>query len=246
MINNIYGIRTDLAIERDASVKLYKNDFINLYDISNNKYIYHIIEYKDLLNKDIIKKAIKNEIQFFIKYLKIKKKSHIFIVGLGNENNTPDSIGSKVIKNIKVNSYYESIGINISGNKISALEPGVLGTTGIDTKRIIESVSNEIKPDLIILVDSYVSKNIDYLNKTIQFTNEGIIPGSGIQSLNQEISYKTLNIPIFVIGVPTAIESKFYSKEKRSNLSMLVSTKDVDLYVNEISNLISEALNEVL
>ena len=177
---------------------------------------------------------------YFIKKMGISKDKHFFIVGLGNENHTADSIGPKVIKYINVNSHFEDMGIHINNAKISALEPGVLGQTGINTKRIIESVVEEIKPNIVILIDSYVSKNIDYLNHTIQITNEGIIPGSGLKSINSEISYKTLKIPVLVIGVTTAIEIK------NNHISYILSSKDIDDYVSQISKIIGETINDTL
>lgn len=212
------SFRTDLAVEKDIVDKSYK-----------------LIEFTDLLDKLKIKKELMKNIKYFVKK---RKKQHIFIVGLGNEDNTADSIGPKVIKKIKVNSHFSDYGI-ITKNKISALEPGVLGTTGINTKRIIESVTNEIKPDLVIIIDSYVTKDFKYLNKSIQITDKGITPGSGFSSKENEISFNTLHIPVLVIGVATAIEINKYNK------SYIVSTKDIDLYVKEISDVISDSLNTV-
>ena len=84
------------------------------------------------------------------------------------------------------------------------------------------------------------SKNIDYLNHTIQITNEGIIPGSGLKSINSEISYKTLKIPVLVIGVTTAIEIK------NNHISYILSSKDIDDYVSQISKIIGETINDTL
>ncbi|MBE6161152.1 MAG: GPR endopeptidase [Firmicutes bacterium] len=210
--------RTDLAIEKD---------------ILDNSY--ELIVFNDLLDKVKIKKEIMKKIKHFIK---IKNNKHIFIVGLGNENNTADSIGPNVIKKINVNSHLNDFGVKTK-NKISALEPGVLGTTGINTKKIVESITKEIKPDLVIVIDSYITKDFKYLNKSIQITNKGITPGSGFSSKDDEISYNTLHIPVLVIGVATAIEIKKYSK------NYIVSTKDIDKYVIDISNIISDALNTI-
>ena len=210
--------RTDLAIEKDIIDKSYV-----------------LIEFNDLLSKIKIKKEIIKAIKQFIKK---RKNKHIFVVGLGNENNTADSIGPKVIKKINVNSHLNNIGV-YTRNKISALEPGVLGTTGINTKKIIESITNEIKPDLVIIIDSYITKDFKYLNKSIQITDQGITPGSGFNSKDDEISYNTIHIPVLVIGVATAIEINKYSR------SYIVSTKDVDKYVIEISDIISDSINTV-
>ncbi|MBR6113236.1 MAG: GPR endopeptidase, partial [Bacilli bacterium] len=174
------------------------------------------------------------------------KKDHIFIVGLGNENHTADSIGPKTLKHIQVNSFLENIGVEISGNKVSALEPGVLGETGILTDKIISSVSKEIKPDLIILIDSFVSDDINYLNKTIEITNYGINPGSGLKGINSKIDKTTLGIPILVIGVVTAIEIKFTNDNNINFIPYLLSTKDIDEFVINISKIIGQSINEAI
>ena len=165
------------------------------------------------------------------------------VVGLGNNSHTADSIGPKTLQYIKVNSHLPSLGIKVDSNIISTLEPKVLSVTGIDTKRIVESVVEEIKPDLVILIDSFVTEDIKYLEHTIELTTKGIIPGSGIKGINSEISQKTLNVPVLVIGVPTAIELKLNNK---NNINYLLSTNHIDDYINKISEIIGLSINECL
>lgn len=183
---------------------------------------------------------MKDQLIFFINKEKLPKRYHAFIIGLGNENHTADSVGPKSLKYLKVNSYVDIFKIDTNNNKISALEPGVLGQTGIETKRIIEAVTKEVNPDIIILIDSYVTKDIKYLNKTIQISNDGISPGSGLDSISFEISSNQFKIPVITIGVPTAIEIQIDS------YYYYLSNKDIDDYVIKISKLIGDTLNEVL
>jgi len=238
-----YNIRTDLALNKTKKhtiTKFYSRN-IKLLEYCKNKKIFHTIYYKNLYDENKIKTFFKNELIFFFKKLNIDNTKHIFIVGLGNESNTADSIGPLTLKYIIVNSHIHNILANITKPKISALEPGVLGTTGIDTFKIIESVSNEIKPDLIILIDSFVTNKIDHLNKVIEINDDGITPGSGIHGNNMEINLKTLKIPVLVIGVPTALEYK-----KNDQMPLLISTSDIDEYVIKISKIIGTSINEVL
>ena len=216
---NIYSCRTDIVLNDDN---------------------YRTIFYNNLNDKDIIKNSLKKELIYFLNKIDINKKDHIFIIGLGNDNHTADSIGPNTLKYIKVNSYLENIGIKINGNKISALEPGVLGETGIVTEKIIYSVSKEIKPNLIILIDSFVSDNINDLNKTIQINNIGIKSGCGIKGINTTIDKNSLGIPIIVIGVVTCVEFKI------DNMPYILSTKDIDEYVSNISKIIGYSINEVI
>ena len=215
-------------------------------DLVDNNNSYKTIFFNNLNNKDKIKNELKDELFLFFKGMNITKKDHIFIIGLGNDNHTADSIGPKTLKHIQVNSYLENIGIKINGNKVSALEPGVLGETGILTEKIISSVANEIKPNLIILIDSFVSDDIKYLNKSIQINNIGLNPGSGLKGISSRIDKETFGIPIIVIGVTTAIEVKFTNEENINYIPYLLSPKDVDEYVNNISIIIGNSINEAI
>ena len=208
--------RTDLAVENNI-----------------NNESYRLITYDDLLDSKSVEKKLIKELKNYIN----KNYKHIFVVGLGNENNTADSVGPKVIKKLRVNAHLQNIGIK-NEYIISALEPGVLGTTGIETTKIIKSITDKIKPNLVILIDSYVTKDFKYLNKSIQITDEGIIPGSGLNQKNEEISFTTLKVPTIVIGVVTAIEIK-------NKINYIVSTKNVDYYVDKVSDIISNSLNKI-
>ena len=236
------NIRTDLAINRHKkNITKFYSDNIKLLEYEKNKKLFHTLCYKNLFDEDLIKDFFKNELYLYFKRLNIDNSKHIFIVGLGNESNTADSIGPKVLKYIVVNSHIYNLFDNIKYPKISALEPGVLGTTGIDTFKIIESVSEEIKPDLIILIDSFVTNKISFLNKVIEINDDGLIPGSGIHGNNIKINTETINVPVMVIGIPTALEFK-----KNGETPLLVSTSDIDEYVVKISKIIGSSLNEVL
>ena len=186
-----------------------------------------------MLNSNI-KNILKKELKYFIP----SNIKHVLIVGLGNIDNTADSIGPLVTKSVKVNFNIPNIN-NINKYKISALIPGVLGTTGINTDKIIQSVVKNIKPDLIILIDSLVTNNIDYINKTIEISNAGIKPGSGLHSNNKELNKKILNKEIICIGIPTALEYI------HNNNNLFLSSSNIDLYVKTISNIISSTLNDL-
>ena len=238
----MYKSRTDLAMNKTKrTITKFYSDNIKLLEYTKNNKLFHTLCFKNILDEKLIKDFFKNEIKLFFKKLNIDNSKHIFIVGLGNESNTSDSIGPRVLKNIVVNSHIYNLFNNIKYPKISALEPGVLGNTGIDTFKIIESVSKEIKPDLIILIDSFVTNKLSYLNKAIEINDDGITPGSGIHGNNIEIKKETIKVPVLVIGVPTALEFK-----KNNEIPLLISTNDIDEYVNKISNIIGSSLNDIL
>lgn len=236
IMNLMKGNRTDLFFEREQKL-LNENVVVNFFQDKLNKYT--------ILSFFAIDQDLKNNFQTELKkYLKEQSFQHILIVGLGSDNYTADSVGPKVLTYIRANSYLEQFGISLS-IKVSLLEPGVLGETGIETRRIIESVIKEINPNLVLLIDSYVTENIDYLNHTIEITNAGINPGSGIRGLNEEINKKTIGVPMIVIGVPTALEIDL-SSSKKDKFTYHLSTSDIDTYVSQISKLIGTSIQEIL
>lgn len=237
------NFRTDFALDKHikyTETKKYTKNNIKVFQNKLNKQIHHIILFNNIIDEQNIKSILKKEILHFLNLYNINRNNHIFIVGLGNESNTADSIGPKALKHINVNSHLFNLGIEINHTKISALEPGVLATTGIDTINIIKSVCKNIKPNLIILIDSFITNNINNLNKTIEITNTGIKPGSGIRGINSKITESNLEIPIITIGIPVCIEYK------NDNNTLLVSTNDIDEYVYNISKIIGTSLNEIL
>lgn len=237
----IKGTRTDLAYEMDLEnfqhLYFYNNKNIEVLKSSQENYLYHFIKFNKI-NDIKLKQVLKKELNTFLGNV-INK--HFLIVGLGNENYTADAIGPQALKYIKANSHLKNLGLDLIGPCISILEPGVLGQSGIESSRIIKCVTEEITPDIIILIDAYVCENVELLNKSIQITNEGIIPGSGLKSnLSKEISNKTVGIPTLVIGVPTALEIEI------QNSKLIVSTGDVDFYISKIAQIIGDGINEFL
>lgn len=219
-----YQIRTDLAIDyidKESKVKglKYKEANIDNIRITNvtllkenelgkKKGKYITLEFDDVTDKDNEAKVIKVLTTILRKTLKLNDESFGLIIGLGNEESTPDSLGPKVIKNITVTNHLYLLGEMSSDYKrVCALNPGVMGETGIETSDIIESIVNKIKPDYLVVIDSLASKSIERLNKTIQITDTGIQPGSGIGNKRKEISKETLGIPVIAIGVPTVVDA---------------------------------------
>lgn len=130
------------------------------------------------------------------------------IIGLGNDNITPDAIGPYVVDNIIVTRHLKLNDQLTNGySVVSALSPGVMGTTGIETFDIIQAVRNKIDVDYIIVVDALASSSISRVNKTIQITDTGIAPGSGVGNKRKEISFNSMKIPVIAIGIPTVVDA---------------------------------------
>ena len=215
-----FSIRTDLMIEtiskNDQKIENEYDDVkvTEIYVDSNlskkiNKKIgnYITIEFKDATDID----NEKNLEKVFIKYLKKLIKDNYkrcLVIGLGNKNSTPDSLGPKVIENIVVTTHLlEITNLDDGFSEVAALAPGVTGDTGIETYQLIKSAIDTIKPDYIIVIDALASLSIERLNRTIQMSDTGIKPGSGVGNFRKELSEENLNIPVISIGIPTVVDA---------------------------------------
>ncbi len=146
-------------------------------------------------------KAIINE--------KISNQDEILVVGLGNQFVTPDSLGPKVVSEVEITRHllkYAPECVVPGSRSVSAVAPGVLGTTGIETLEIIKGIVDNVKPKLLIVIDSLASKSIERISSTIQISDTGIVPGAGVGNTRKELSKNTLGIPVVAIGVPMVVD----------------------------------------
>lgn len=137
------------------------------------------------------------------------KQDEILIVGLGNIYVTPDALGPKVINEIDVTRHiikYLPQYLDEGTRPVSAISPGVLGTTGIETVEILKGIVENVKPKMLIVIDALASRSIERINSTIQISDTGIVPGAGVGNTRQEISQQSLGIPVVAIGIPTVVE----------------------------------------
>lgn len=133
----------------------------------------------------------------------------ILVVGLGNLYVTPDSLGPKVISNIEITRHileYMPKLMPEDTRPVSAISPGVLGTTGIETMEILKGIVENVKPKLLIVIDALASRSIERISSSIQIADTGIVPGAGVDNARKEISQKTLNIPVIALGIPTVVD----------------------------------------
>ena len=223
----------------------------------------------DTINNLSIEKE-KEVIQVFSDELKmiidqhIDKSDEILIVGLGNLNATPDSFGAKVVENIEITRHIKMFlpnAIDKTVRSVSAIVPGVLGTTGIETIEIVKGITNNIKPKLIIAIDSLCSKNIDRIGKSIQISDTGIVPGGGVGNRQEELSEETLGIPVVGVGIPTVLdaatividtlnncdiqinEDELVNKMKLNKFNFIVTPKEIDSLIEKITTIVSEGIN---
>ena len=206
-----YNIRTDLIIEDNKISHNEKNiDGLTITtSMKNGNYV--TLSFDDVTDKENynkVKKYFTEIIKDILKLNNISDEASCLIIGLGNILSTPDSLGVKSLDNIIVTSHLFELG-NVSAGmrRVSCFIPGVMANTGIESSKIIKAIINEIKPDFVIAIDALASRSIDRINKTIQITDTGIHPGSGIGNNRLEISKDTMGIPVIAIGVPTVVMS---------------------------------------
>jgi spore protease len=146
----------------------------------------------------------------FLEEVGIASGAKALVVGLGNWNVTPDALGPIVVENLLVTRHlFELMPEHVEEGyrPVSALSPGVLGITGIETSEIVYGVVEKTKPDFVIAVDALASRALERVNTTIQISDTGIHPGSGVGNKRRPISKEALGIPVIAIGVPTVVDA---------------------------------------
>lgn len=192
------------------------------------------IKYLEEKDKNKIINTLSNEIKNLIGEDKTKS---ILVVGLGNIYVTPDSLGPKVVQSVDITRHLINFAKDLvepDTRSVSALSPGVLGTTGIETSEIITSVCNEVKPDIVIAIDSLASSSINRLGTTIQLSNTGITPGAGVRNKREGINQNTLNVPVIAIGVPTVVDMATITSEAIDKM-VEVTTQKIENGDNSVS-----------
>lgn len=195
--------------------------------------------------------------------LKLKESDSVLVVGLGNEAITPDAIGPKTAKNTMVTRHLvekmpEQFG---SMRRVSVLISGVLGTTGVESADFIKAVAEKLKPDYVIVVDALASRKLARVCRTIQLADTGIVPGSGVGNSRNAINKETIGIPVTAIGVPTVVDAATLTADlaeqagakdinpedlTKYGSSMIVTPKEIDANVSDISKLVGYGINLAL
>ncbi|TCT27040.1 GPR endopeptidase [Melghiribacillus thermohalophilus] len=155
-------------------------------------------------------RILSEELKNYLASLNIKQNASCLIVGLGNWQVTPDALGPMSTERVLVTSHLFHLRpeeVSEGYRPVSAVAPGVMGLTGIETSDIIFGIVQKVKPDFIIAIDALASRSIERVNATIQISDTGIHPGSGIGNKRKELSKETLGIPVIAIGVPTVVDA---------------------------------------
>lgn len=212
---------------------------------------YITLESEDFKLSDpaLIKNAsyvLKEELLNILKTISYKT---ILIVGLGNRNITSDALGPQVISKVMVTRHlkeYMPEHIDDDIMPVSAISPGVLGITGIETNDIISAVCKKVNPDLVFVIDALASSSPKRIATTIQITDTGINPGSGVGNNRKEISKNSLGIPVIAIGVPTVVDLvSVVSPSDKNNFEkdFFVTPKEIDRLIENLSKIIANGIN---
>ncbi|MDG4655475.1 GPR endopeptidase [Ectobacillus antri] len=157
-----------------------------------------------------VEKVFAREFSRFLEEIGVGREASCLVVGLGNWNVTPDALGPIVVENLLVTRHLFELQpeqVEEGFRSVSALRPGVMGITGLETSDIIHGVIEKAKPDFLIAIDALAARSIERVNTTIQISDTGIHPGSGIGNKRKELSKETLGIPVIAIGVPTVVDA---------------------------------------
>lgn len=163
---------------------------------------------KDSELQDQVATALAREFEQFLERIGIGQTAKILIVGLGNWNVTPDALGPLVVENVMVTRHFFELmpdQVSPGFRQISAVAPGVLGVTGIESSEIVQGIVERTKPDVVIAIDALASKALERVNTTIQIADTGIHPGSGIGNKRRGLTQEVLGVPVIAIGVPTVV-----------------------------------------
>ena len=172
-------------------------------------------------NTELQEKVARHFTKELLSIINIDAKASVLVIGLGNWNVTPDALGPRVVKDLLVTRHILELQPETLGEgfrPVSALAPGVLGITGVETSEIIQGLVEKVKPDLLIAIDALAARNLSRLHTTIQIADTGITPGSGVGNKRLGISRETIGIPVIAVGVPTVVDAVTIADDLISHL----------------------------
>ncbi len=281
------NFRTDLALERREYIDKHELDGI----VSREKHIdgitVHTITVENEKGEKLLGKpkgiyitleapSPLSDIKDFPLCLKVLTQeltsllppdSPVLVAGLGNESITPDALGPKCISQLLATRHIgkdlaKSIGFQ-KLRSVAAVVPGVLGKTGIESAEVISGISEKIRPGAVIVIDALASRSTQRLGRTIQLSDTGISPGSGVGNARRKINRDTLGVPVIAVGVPTVVDGATLAfdlleksgirnlddgqkKQLADEGKMMVTPKEIDNLVEGAARLIAAAINSAL
>lgn len=198
-----------------------------------------------------LNKKVEEKISNVIKELSnLNKDDTVLVVGLGNAAITADALGPKVVEGLEVTRHllkYVPQYVAPGTRGVCAVAPGVLGTTGIETEEIVMGIIEKVKPNLVIIIDALASRKMERVSTTIQITDTGIVPGSGVGNHRNALTKETLGVPVIAVGIPTVVDAatiandtiellleKLEKNDLYKNISQSIENTDKYQYIKEV------------
>ena len=193
--------------------------------------------------------------------LPLKKEQSVLVAGLGNRAVTPDAIGPRALDHLVVTRHLvEQMPSFFSDfRSVSAISPGVLGITGLESAEVIGGVAEKSRPDCLIVVDALASRSLERICTTIQLADTGITPGSGINNAREAFNRERFGIPVIAVGVPTVVDLETLAQDYGGGLvsgekleamcggqKLIVTPRDIDARVEQMARLVSYGINLAL
>ena len=271
----IHGVEVEESCDEERDVRLTRVKIVSergAREMGKSRGTYLTLEAPGLASPDEdYHREISEEVAVHLRNLiDLETEKSILVVGLGNQEITADSLGPHVVENLKMTRHLvREYGLKSLGDgrihRTSGIVPGVMAQTGMETSEIIQGVVQETKPDVVVVVDALAARSIRRLSRTIQITDTGISPGSGVGNHREGLNEENLSVRVIGIGVPTVVDAATIVHDSMSDLldaleeeeqkefleemiapnlySMFVTPKDVDETVKYLSFTISEGLN---
>ena len=185
--------------------------------------------------------------------LQLDPLTRVLVVGLGNAAVTPDAVGPRVMQQLLVTRHLiEQLPQHFGALRaVSAFAPGVLGTTGLESAELVCAAVEAAQPEVVLAVDALASSSLARLFCTVQLTDSGIVPGSGIGNSRRALNRQTLGLPVFAVGIPTVVDAatlveEFGGGEVPAARGMVVTGKDVDARLRELTRIVAGGINYAL
>jgi len=193
--------------------------------------------------------------------LKLSPGAAVLVAGIGNDKITPDAVGSICVDNLMITRHMVKLMPEYFAayRPVAAVCPGVLGTTGVETSELLRGVIERVKPDAVIVVDALASRRMSRVCRTVQLSDTGLAPGSGVQGSGVSIDRESFGVPVIALGVPTVVDARTLAIDmladsgveiNEENLKphggMIVTPKEIDARVGELGKLLGYSINMAL
>ena len=257
----IHGVEVEESCDKERDVRLTRVKIVSergAREMGKSRGTYLTLEAPGLASPDEdYHREVSEMIADLLRELTGTAES-VLVAGLGNRDVTPDALGPQAVSNLMITRHLiREYGREMMGMDgccvVSGIVPGVMAQTGMETSEILQGIIEETRPDLLIVIDALAARSTRRLGRTVQITDTGIQPGSGVGNHRGSLTKESLGIPVIAIGVPTVVEAAAIVYDAQGNCEkmpphlngMFVTPKNIDEMIKQLSFTLSEALNMV-